>query len=169
MYILHVIPVLSVLQDFTEYPCCAIVYVPRRNCFSYLFKPDEPYPEPWYVYTHKLLLWCVHKRTRFRIISCLFWRKSFMFSHGKNAEAIVRDRSEISSVPSRKTPPPTSSPSPPISSSSLNRRRRQWRGIACYKNTNNYNYPSFRNTLKNAATRAIRHTIGRRGRNKKYI
>lgn len=40
-------------------------------------------------------------------------------------------------------------------------------GIACYKNTNNYNYPSFRNTLKDAATRAIRHTIGRRGRNKK--
>lgn len=32
-------------------------------------------------------------------------------------------------------------------------------GIACYKNTN-YNYPSFRSTLKDAATRAIRHTIG---------
>jgi len=42
-------------------------------------------------------------------------------------------------------------------------------GIACSKNTNNYNYPSFRNTLKDAATRAIRRTIGRHGRNKKKI
>lgn len=143
--------------------------VPRRNCFSYLFKPDEPYLEPQYVYTHKLLWCCVHTRTQFQIFILFVLAKIFyVFARKKKPGPLFEiDRKLVPYRPERRR----------RRHHHYHRGYRRHRrtaaaagsggGIACYKNTNNYNYPSFRNTLKDAATRAIRHTIGRRGRNKK--
>jgi len=141
----------------------------REAIFStYLFKLDEPYPEP---YLPTRILWCcvhTHTCTRFRVRLFVLAKIFYIFAREKNAGPLFEiDRKLVPYRLERRhrrhhhtaviVVVVVEKPPPPAVSASLRVTKIPIITIILL----------FRNTLKDAATRAIRRTIGRRGRSKK--